>query len=464
MKNNKKKMFKKILIANRGEIAVRVIRACRELGVKCVAVYSEADRDGLHVKYADEAFCIGPSPAKDSYLNQANIISTAELLGVDAIHPGYGFFAEDAHFAQICAQCGIVFIGPPPHILQNMADKVQAKILAKKAGIPIIPGTLEPVRSVQDAQKIAKDLAYPVLLKAAGGGGGKGMRLVTEKSQLKKAFQEAQTEAKASFGSDDIYMESYISPVRHIEIQILADRHKNILTLGERECSLQRKNQKLLEETPSPFVDDALRKKLSDAAYSFVKSIGYENAGTVEFLVDAGKNYYFIEMNTRIQVEHTITERALNMDLVKAQIRVADGEKLGVRQGQTRFRGHAMQVRVNAEDPETFAPSPGTIKHVQFPGGPGVRVDTHIFAGSVISSFYDSLIAKVITRGQTREEAIARMKRALMEFEIVGVKTTIPFALKVLHHEKFVRGELHTRLVDEILEDDRQQATGNRQQ
>ncbi len=446
-------MFKKILIANRGEIAVRVIRACKELGVKTVAVYSDADRDSLHVKYADEAFCIGPAPAKDSYLNDANIISTAELLGVDAIHPGYGFFSEDAHFAQICAQCGIVFIGPPPHLLQNMSDKVQAKVLAKKAGLPILPGSLEPVRSLQEAQKIAKELGYPVLLKAAGGGGGKGMRLVTDKTGFKKSFHEAQVEAKASFGNDEIYVEKYLTRARHIEIQILADRHKNIVTLGERECSLQRKNQKLCEETPSPFVDEEMRKKLSDAALSFVKSIGYENVGTVEFLVDERKNFYFIEMNTRIQVEHTVTERALNVDLVKEQIRVAAGDKTTLRQANMRFRGHALEMRVNAEDPETFAPSPGTIARVQFPGGPGVRVDTHIFAGCVISSYYDSLLAKVITRGQTRDEAITRMKRALNEFEIEGLKTTIPFSLKVLSYPDFVKGNLHTRLVDEILND-----------
>lgn len=445
-------MFKKILIANRGEIAVRVIRACKELGVKTVAVYSDADRDSLHVKYADEAFCIGPAPAKDSYLNDANIISTSELLGVDAIHPGYGFFSEDAHFAQICSQCGIVFIGPPTHLLQNMSDKVQAKVLAKKAGLPILAGSLEPVRSFQEAQKTAKELGYPVLLKAAGGGGGKGMRLVTEKTGFKKSFHEAQVEAKASFGNDEIYVEKYLTRARHIEIQILADRHKNIVTLGERECSLQRKNQKLCEETPSPFVDEEMRKKLSDAALSFVKSIGYENVGTVEFLVDEKKNFYFIEMNTRIQVEHTVTERALNVDLVKEQIRVAAGDRTTLRQANMRFRGHALEMRVNAEDPETFAPSPGTITRVQFPGGPGVRIDTHIFAGCVISSYYDSLLAKVITRGQTRDEAITRMKRALNEFEIEGLKTTIPFSLKVLSHADFIKGNLHTRLVEEIIE------------
>lgn len=449
-------MFKKILIANRGEIAVRVIRACRELGIKTVAVFSEADRESLHVKYADEAFCIGPAPSKSSYLNDANIISTAELLGVDAIHPGYGFFAEDAHFAQICSQCGIIFIGPPPSLLQTMNDKVQAKILAKKAGLPVLPGSLEPLRSLQDAQKFSKELGYPVILKAAGGGGGKGMRLVTEKSQFKKAFQEAQTESKASFASDEIYIEKYLTCARHIEIQLLADRHKNIVTLGERECSLQRKNQKLCEETPSPFVDEELRKKLSDAAYAFAKSIGYENVGTVEFLLDSRKNFYFIEMNTRIQVEHTVTERALNVDLVKEQIRVADGQKTTLRQPHMRFRGHALEMRINAEDPETFAPAPGVVKRVQFPGGPGVRVDTHIFPGCAISSYYDSLLAKVITRGQTREEAIARMKRALNEFEIEGVKTTIPFSMKVLNNKKFLEGELNTCLVDEILENNHQ--------
>ncbi len=446
-------MFRKILIANRGEIAVRIIRACRELGIRTVAVYSEADRNSLHVRLADEAFCIGPPPSSESYLNIPNIISTAELLGVDAIHPGYGFLAENPQFAEICEDCNITFIGPPSSAIAAMGNKARARELMRKAGIPVVPGSEGPgsegpVRSESKALEVARSIGFPLIVKASGGGGGRGMRVVHNLEDLRAALQQAQAEAEAAFGDREVYLERYVAEPRHIEVQILADKKGNIIHLGERDCSIQRRHQKLIEESPAPRLPPGLRKALGKAAIRAAEAIGYVGAGTVEFLVDQENRFYFIEMNTRIQVEHPVTEMVTGIDVVKEQIRIAAGEPLRLSQRDVTFTGHAIECRINAEDPRNdFRPSPGTVTTFIPPGGPGIRVDTHVYAGYTIPPYYDSLIAKVIAWGKDREEAISRMKRALQEFDIGGVKTTIPFHLRVLENAFFRRGEIYTNFV-----------------
>jgi len=440
-------MFSKILIANRGEIAVRVIRACRELGVRTAAVYSEADRGSLHVRLADESFCIGPAAARDSYLNIPGIISTAELLGVDAIHPGYGFLAENPHFAEICRDCRIAFIGPAPEAIEQMGNKSQARAMMRKSGVPIVPGSDGPVRDEAAALQVARTIGYPLIIKAAGGGGGRGMRVVQNREDLRRALSEAQAEAESAFGNAEVYIEKYLEEPRHIEIQILADRRGTVATLGERDCSVQRRHQKLIEESPAVGVSPRLRRALSRAAARVAETVGYTNAGTVEFLVDQSERFYFVEMNTRIQVEHGVTEMVTGVDLVKEQIRIAAGERMTVPK-EIEPRGHAIECRVNAEDPaRDFLPSPGPIAAFVPPGGPGIRVDTHAFAGYTVPPYYDSLIAKVIAWGQNRDEAVARMQRALREFEIVGVQTTIPFHQEALDNAFFRRGEIYVNFI-----------------
>ncbi|MDQ7820524.1 MAG: acetyl-CoA carboxylase biotin carboxylase subunit [Armatimonadota bacterium] len=441
-------MFSKLLIANRGEIAVRIIRACRELGIRTVAVYSEADRGALHVRMADEAFCIGPPPAADSYLNIPNIMSTAELLGVDAIHPGYGFLAENPHFAEICRDVNITFVGPSPEAIAAMGNKAAARQRMKAAGVPVIPGSDGPVRSEAEAWELARSLGFPLIVKASAGGGGRGMRIVHTREELRRALQTAQAEAEAAFGSGELYLEKYVEEPRHIEVQILADAHHNIIHLGARDCSIQRRHQKLLEESPPPGLRDRFLRALGKAAVRAAHAINYTGAGTVEFLVDRDGHFYFMEMNTRIQVEHPVTEMVTGVDIVKWQIRIAAGERLTLHQGEVEFRGHAIECRINAEDPRhDFRPAPGTLTAFVPPGGPGVRVDTHAFAGYTIPPYYDSLVAKVIAWGADRTEAIARMRRALQEFEIAGVPTTIPFHLMVLDNAFFRRGEVYTNFV-----------------
>jgi len=441
-------MFKKVLVANRGEIAVRVIRACRELGIRTVAVYSEADRDSLHVRMADEAFCIGPPPAADSYLNIPNILSTAELLGVDAIHPGYGFLSEDPRFAEICRDAKITFIGPSPEAMEAMGNKAKAREIAQRAGVPVVPGSPGPVRNEREAYQVADRLGYPLLVKASAGGGGRGMRVVHSREDLGRALQTAQREAEAAFGSGELYLEKYLEEPRHVEVQILADARGNAVHLGERDCSVQRRHQKLLEEAPAPGLSPRLRAQLHRAALRLVQAIGYVNAGTVEFLVDRQENFYFLEMNTRIQVEHPVTEAVTGLDLVAEQIRIAAGERLRFSQRDVEFRGHALECRINAEDPaHDFRPSPGRVVSFVPPGGPGIRVDTHVYAGYTIPPYYDSLIAKVVAWGRDRTEAIARMERALREFEITGIRTTIPLHRAILDNAFFRRGEVYTNFV-----------------
>ncbi len=441
-------MFKKVLVANRGEIAVRVIRACRELGIRTVAVYSEADRDSLHVRMADEAFCIGPPPAADSYLNIPNILSTAELLGVDAIHPGYGFLSEDPRFAEICRDAKITFIGPPPEATEAMGNKAKAREIAQRAGVPVVPGSPGPVRSEREAYQVADRLGYPLLVKASAGGGGRGMRVVHNREDLGRALQTAQREAEAAFGSGELYLEKYLEEPRHVEVQVLADARGNAVHLGERDCSIQRRHQKLLEEAPAPGLSPRLRAQLHRAALRLVHAIGYVNAGTVEFLVDRQENFYFLEMNTRIQVEHPVTEAVTGLDLVAEQTRIAAGERLRFSQREVEFRGHALECRINAEDPaHDFRPSPGRVVSFVPPGGPGVRVDTHVYAGYTVPPYYDSLIAKVVAWGRDRAEAIARMERALREFEITGIRTTIPLHRAILDNAFFRRGEVYTNFV-----------------
>ena len=441
-------MFRKLLVANRGEIAVRVIRTCRELGIRTVAVYSDADRHALHVRLADEAFCIGPPAAADSYLNIPNIMSTAELLGVDAIHPGYGFLAENPHFSEICQDVNIAFVGPSPEAIAIMGNKAAARQRMKAAGVPVIPGSEGPVRNENDALRIANAVGFPIIVKASAGGGGRGMRVVQTREDLRPALQTAQAEAEAAFGSGEVYLEKYVAEPRHIEVQILADTHRNVIHLGARDCSIQRRHQKLLEESPPPGVRERFISALGKAAVRAAHAINYTGAGTLEFLVDRDGHFYFMEMNTRIQVEHPVTEMVTGTDIVKLQIKVAAGEKLGLNQGDVEIRGHAIECRVNAEDPRhDFRPSPGTVATFVPPGGPGVRVDTHVYAGYAIPSHYDSLLAKVITWGPNRDEAIARMRRALGEFEVAGVPTTIPFHLVVLDNAFFRRGEVYTNFV-----------------
>lgn len=447
-------MFKKILIANRGEIALRIIRACKEMGIGTVAVYSESDRDSLHVKFADEAFCIGPSQSSRSYLNIANIISAAEVSGADAIHPGYGFLAENANFAEICESCGIKFIGPSSEALEKMGAKAVARETMIKSGVPVVPGTEGVISDPDEAIKVAEEIGYPVIIKASAGGGGKGMRIAQSKNDLVNAIQTARAEAEAAFGNGEVYIEKYVEEPRHIEFQIIADNYGNTVYLGERDCSIQRRNQKLIEEAPSVAVNPELRKKMGEVAIKAAKSVNYSSAGTVEFLLDKHNNFYFIEMNTRIQVEHPVTELVTGIDLIKEQIRLAAGEKLGYTQNDIKINGWAMECRVNAEDPsKNFMPSPGKITAYQTPGGLGVRIDSAAYEGYQIPPFYDSMVAKLIVWGRDRDEAITRMKRALEEFVIEGVKTTIPFHLRILDNAFFQRGDFYTNFIQRRLED-----------
>ncbi len=442
-------MFKKILIANRGEIALRVIRACRELGIRTVAVYSEADANSLHRRLADEDVCIGPGPSRDSYLNVSRIMSAAEITDADAIHPGYGFMAENAEFAELCAKCRIKFIGPSPEVIAKMGDKSEAKKAMRKAGVPVTPGSQGLISDLDEATRLADEMGYPVIVKASAGGGGRGMRVAHTQIALSTALATAQAEAEKAFGNAGVYIEKYIENPKHVEVQILADEHGNVIHLGERDCSVQRRHQKLIEESPCPVLDEKGRKKLGEAAVRAAKAVGYSNAGTIEFLMDKDKNFYFMEMNTRIQVEHPVTEQVTNIDLVKEQIRVAAGEKLRYKQDDIKLVGHAIEVRVNAEDPSrNFMPSPGMVQTYHVPGGPGVRVDSHVYEEYVIPPFYDSMIAKLIVTGEDREEAIRRMDRALGEFVIEGVATTIPFHQKVIRSEEFRRGDFGTGFVE----------------
>jgi acetyl-CoA carboxylase, biotin carboxylase subunit len=442
-------MFSKILIANRGEIALRVIAACKEMGIKTVAVHSEADRDSLHVRYADDDVCIGPAVSKQSYLSISSIIAAAEITGADAIHPGYGFLSENAHFAEIVGECRLTFIGPPPEAIRLMGDKARARETAEKAGVPIIPGSKGAVRTVDEALDVARTIGFPVILKAAAGGGGRGMRICWDADDLPNQFDTARNEAERAFGDGSVYLEKYLERPRHIEIQVFADQHGRVVHLGERECSIQRRHQKLIEESPSPVITEELRQRMGDAAIRLCKAVDYVNAGTIEFLFQDGE-FYFMEMNTRIQVEHPVTEEVTGIDLVKEQIRVAAGEKLSIPEGTFKLRGHAIEFRVNAEDPVTFAPNPGKIRELHLPGGPGVRVDTHIYRDYVVPAHYDSLLAKLIVRGKDRLDAIARGRRALEQFVVEGVKTTIPLHRAILNNEKFIQGDLSTRFMDKF--------------
>ncbi len=442
--------FEKVLVANRGEIAIRIIRAAKELNLKTVAVYSEADADALHTRLADESVCIGPAPARESYLNITRLISAAEITGARAIHPGYGFLAENAEFAEICESCGIVFIGPKPEHIRAMGDKIKAKETFARFGASGIPGSEGQVENIKDARKVAARIGYPVILKAAAGGGGKGMRIVRTEEEMESGFRIAQAEAKAAFGDPRLYIEKYIEKPRHIEVQILGDQHGNVVAIGERECSIQRRHQKLIEEAPSVAVDDDLRKRLLNTAVKATAGIGYQSAGTIEFLMDENKNFYFMEMNTRIQVEHPVTEMVTGIDILKEQIKIALGEKLSFQQSNVKLMGNAIECRINAEDPgRNFAPSPGKISFFHMPQGIGVRFDTHIFAGYKIPTQYDSLIGKLICHGNSRLEAIARMRRALEEIVIEGIATTIPFHLQVMNNEKFLSGDISTKFIEE---------------
>ena len=446
-------MINKILIANRGEIAVRIIRACKEMNIKTVAVYSEVDKDAMHVKLADEAICIGPANSSKSYLNFKNIIEAANITGADAIHPGFGFLSENSQFAKICEESNIKFIGPNYKVIELMGNKSNAKELMKNAGVPVIPGSDGSVKGLKDAIKIANEIGYPVMLKAAAGGGGKGIRIVNIPEELESNYNIVKQEAKLSFNDDEIYIEKFVKNPRHVEIQILADEHGNVIHLGERDCSIQRRNQKVIEETPSTAIDDKLRNKMGEAAIKAVKASGYTSCGTIEFLVDSDKNFYFMEMNTRIQVEHPITEERTGIDIVKAQIRISAGEPLKIKQKDVKFNGYSIECRINAENPaKNFRPCPGTITGVILPGGNGVRVDTAIYSGYTIPSNYDSMIAKIITHGDTRNEAISKMKRALEETVIEGVDTNIDFLFKIIKNPNFIRGNFDTSFIEkEIL-------------
>ena len=442
-------MFKKILIANRGEIALRVIRTCKEMDIKTVAVYSTADKESLHVRFADEAVCIGPAASSESYLNIPNIIAAAEITNSDAIHPGYGFLAENANFSKICSENDIKFIGASPEMINGMGDKAAAKETMKKAGVPTIPGSKGIIETFEVCKKTAKDIGYPVMLKATAGGGGKGMRLVWKEKDLKNAWESAKTESKAAFANDSMYMEKFIEDPRHIEIQIIGDKTGKACHLSERDCSIQRRHQKLAEETPSPFMTDKLREKMGCAAIKAAEAVKYEGVGTVEFLVDKHRKFYFMEMNTRIQVEHPVTEEVVDFDLIKEQIKVAAGIKISGKNYLPQL--HAIECRINAEDPENdFRPSPGMITNFHAPGGHGIRIDTHVYANYMIPPFYDSMIAKLITVAQTREEAILKMTRALDEFVIEGIKTTIPFHQKLMKDKNFQKGKYTTKFMDEF--------------
>ncbi len=445
-------MIKKVLIANRGEIAIRIIRACRELGVQCVSVYSTADKSALHAQIADEAICIGPASVSESYLNMNAIISACKITGCDAVHPGFGFLSENAEFARLCRRNNIKFIGPSPEAIEMLGDKAKAKETMKNAGVPVILGSKGAVESIEDAKRIAKTVGYPVLVKASAGGGGRGIRLVESESDLENQINIARQEALNFFGDDSVYIEKFIVRPRHIEIQIIADEHGNVVYLGERDCSMQRRNQKVLEETPSPLMTDKLRKKMGEAAVKAAKVCGYCNAGTIEFLVDADRNFYFMEMNTRIQVEHPITEMVTGIDLVKSQIKVASGEKLDFTQKDIEIKGHSIECRINAENPEfNFRPSPGTINALHFPGGFGIRIDSAVYQGYTIPPYYDSMIAKLIVHAPTRDEAIMKMRWALSEFIIDGVDTNIDFQLELIKNPDFEDGNYDNGFLNELI-------------
>ncbi len=444
-------MFKKVLIANRGEIALRVILACRELGIRTVAVYSEADEHALHVRFADEDVCIGPARAADSYLNVPSIISAAEITGADAIHPGYGFLSESAYLAEVCEACHITFIGPGPQVIRLMGDKARARRVMKKAGVPVLPGSDGTLENEDQALKVAAAIGYPVLIKATAGGGGRGMRVVPSAPEMARAFRTASREAEAAFGVPDVYLEKYLEHPRHIEFQVLGDHSGHLVHLGERECSVQRRHQKLVEESPSPSISERTRKKMGALVVQAAREVQYVNAGTFEFLMDGRGKFYFMEVNTRLQVEHGVTELVTGVDIVKEQIRIAAGERLSVRQSDLSFRGHALECRVNAEDPETFVPSPGTIGAFSAPGGPGIRVDTAMHADATVTPYYDSMIAKIMAWGRDRDEAIARMQRALEMTVVEGVKTSIPLHLKILADPDFRAGRVTTGFMDRFL-------------
>ncbi|HQX55088.1 MAG TPA: acetyl-CoA carboxylase biotin carboxylase subunit [Pyrinomonadaceae bacterium] len=442
--------IRKVLIANRGEIACRIIWTCKEMGIKTVAVHSEADREALHVRFADEAICIGPAASAESYLNIPAIISAAEITNVDSIHPGYGFLAESATFAKICEDCNIKFIGPPADVIAMMGDKVEARRTMAAAGVPILPGSPDPIESAEEALKIALEIGFPLIIKAAAGGGGRGMRIVREESELQGSLELAQTEALNAFKNGSVYIERYIERPRHIEIQVLADEHGNVIHLGERECTIQRRHQKLLEEAPSSAISQELRDKMGAVAVKACQEIGYTSAGTFEFLLDEDGSFYFMEMNTRIQVEHPVTEMVTLADIVRNQILIATGENIGYSQDEVQIVGHSIECRINAEDPVKFTPSPGKITAFNIPGGPGVRVDTAVYPGYVVPPYYDSMIAKLIVHARTRELAIARMRRALQMMVVEGIKTTIPLHLKIMDDENFQKGEFSTKFMEEF--------------
>jgi acetyl-CoA carboxylase biotin carboxylase subunit len=444
-------MFKKILIANRGEVAMRVIFACRELGIKTVAVYSEADENSLHVRFADEDVCIGPARSADSYLNVPAVISAAEVTGADAIHPGYGFLSESAYLAEVCAACHIKFIGPDPQVIRLMADKARARRVMRKAGVPILPGSEGPIEGEDKALKIAKEIGYPVIIKATAGGGGRCMRVVNIPSDLPHAFKTAQREAEAAFGVGDVYIEKYVESPRHIEFQILGDQHGSVVHLGERECSIQRRHQKLVEESPSPALSEKVRRKMGAVVIDAAKAVQYTNAGTFEFLMDKDGRFYFMEANTRLQVEHPVTEMVTGIDIVKEQIRIAAGGRLSFKQSEVTFTGHSIECRINAEDPDTFVPSPGVIHVFSVPGGPGVRVETFAHSECTVTPYYDSMIAKIIVHGRDRQEAVARMRRTLEMTVIEGIKTNIPMHLKILTESDFIAGKLSTSFMERFL-------------
>jgi acetyl-CoA carboxylase biotin carboxylase subunit len=444
-------MFRKVLVANRGEIALRVIHACRELGVKTVAVYSEADENSLHVRFADEDVCIGPARSADSYLNVPAIISAAEITGADAIHPGYGFLSESAYLAEVCQACHIRFIGPDPSVIKLLGDKARARKAMKKAGLPMLPGSDGPVENEERALKVAKDIGYPVIIKAVAGGGGRGMRVVRTPDELPQLLKMATREAEAAFGNGDVYIEKYLDNPRHIEFQIIGDHHGNLVHLGERECSIQRRHQKLLEESPSPALSEKVRRRMGSLVVDAAKAVQYTNAGTFEFLMDGEGKFYYMETNTRLQVEHPVTEMVTGIDIVKEQIRIAAGERLSFRQSDITFTGHSIECRVNAEDPVTFAPSPGLIHAWSVPGGPGVRVDTFVHSECTVSTYYDSMIAKVIVHGRDRQEAIARMRRTLEMTVIEGISTSVPLHLQILNEPDFQAGKLGTGFMDRFM-------------
>ncbi len=446
-------MLKKVLIANRGEIAVRIIRACREMGIRTVAIYSEADKDALHVKLADEAICIGPAPSNKSYLNMKAILETACLTGADSIHPGFGFLSENANFAKICQEMGIKFIGPDYKLIELLGNKSKAKETMKRAGVPVVPGSDGLIYSKTQAVNLAEQIKYPVMLKASAGGGGRGIRVAYSKEELEKEYDIVKQEAKVSFNDDSLYLEKFVENPRHVEIQILADEHGNCIHLGERDCSVQRRNQKVLEETPSGIIDEKLRNKMGETAVKAVKEIGYSNAGTIEFLVDKNKDFYFMEMNTRVQVEHPVTEMVTGVDIIKEQIKIASGEKLQYKQEDIKFDGHSMEVRINAENPDkNFMPCPGTITGLHIPGGNGIRVDTAIYSGYTVPPTYDSMLAKLIVHGKDREESIAKMKSAVAEFVIEGITTNIDFLLKILENENFRTNNYDTSFIQKEME------------